>query len=103
VGGRDCDDINAFLYQLCNVVDDSVGIEGAVGFAVGRDGRSTAEAEVFVAGGFDRIVGIPASMRSNIAEGEESAEAVIVVHHQEFVNAEVFREEIIGGLDGVLG
>ena len=38
----------------------------------------------------------------DIAEGEEAAETVVVVHDEEFVDADVFVERIVGGGDGIV-
>lgn len=76
--GGDCDGVDAFGDEAVDVADDARLIEFAVGFAVCGDGGTAAEAEVFVAGGFDGLLlfGVDAL---DVGEGEEAAELVLVV------------------------
>ncbi len=100
VGGGDGNGIDAFIDELADMAEDAVAVEFAVRLAVGGNGGAAHQAEVAVAGGFDRLLGLLLDAL-DVAEGEEAAEAVLFVDDQKFVDAEVLGEKFIGGFDRV--
>ena len=99
--GGDGDGVGTFVDELADVGNDAIFIERAVSLAVRRNGSATHEAEVAVAGGLDQLMRFFADAL-DIAQSEEASEAIVVIDDEQFVNAEVLGEKIVGGLDRVL-
>ncbi len=100
VGGGDGDDIEAAFDEGADVVEDAVAVEFTEGVTGGGDGGAADEAVLAVSGGFELGVAFEGDT-FDIAEGEEALEAVLVIDDEEFMDAGMFREEGIGGGDGV--
>ncbi len=100
VGGGDGDGVDVFVGQVADVGEDFFAVEGAVGQAHGGDGGAGDEAELRVAGGFPAGLGV-GDDAIYVGEGDETAQAIVVVHDEHLVDADVLGEEGVGGLDGV--
>jgi hypothetical protein len=102
VGGGDGDGVNGLVHELADVGDDLLAVEFAAGLADGGDGGADDEAELGVAGGFAAGLGL-AGDALDVGDGDQAAEAVLVVDDEHLVDADVLREKLVGGLDGVGG
>src|SRR5690606_22724891 len=100
VGGGDGDGVDVFADEVADVFEDLVPIKAAVGQAHGGDGRADHETEGGVAGGFAAGLGLGEDA-VNVREGGEAAKVVVVIDNEHFVDAHVFGEKVVGGLDGV--
>jgi hypothetical protein len=102
VGGGDGDDVNGLVHELADVGDDFVAVEFAAGLADGGDGGADDEAELGVARGFAAGLGL-AGDALDVGDGDQAAEAILVVDDEHLVDADILREKLVGGLDRVGG
>jgi len=101
MGGGYGNGVDTLVDQIADVPEDAVAVERTVLLAVGGDGGAADEAEMRVAGGLDRLLLLGLDSL-DVGQGEESAQAVLVVDHEQLVNAEVLGEEFVRGLNRVL-
>ena len=101
VRGRDRHHIHAAFDERPDVVENAVAVQFAERVARGRDRRAADEVEMGVAGRLELRV---AFLRDalDVAHGDESLQLVVVVHHQQFVDADVFGEKFVGPGNRVL-
>jgi len=100
VGGGDGDGIDASFDEGSDVIEDAVTVKFAEGVAGGGDGGAAEAAEVAIAGGFELgvlFLGDP----FDVTESEEAVQVILGIDDQEFMDAGVFGEEVVGGGDGI--
>jgi len=100
VRGGDGDDVRAALDQSADVRHDAFAVEFAVVVARGGDGCAAEQPEVIVARRPElrEFLGGDAL---DVAQGEQAVEFVVIVHHQQFVDAGVVGEKLVGDGDWV--
>ena len=101
VRGGDGHDIHAAFHQAADVGEDAFAVEFAEGVARGRDRRAADEAEMRVARRLELGVALLRDAL-HVAHGEQAAQMVLVVHHQQLVDAGVLGEKLVGARDGIL-
>jgi hypothetical protein len=83
------------------VGQNAFAVEFAKGIARGRNRRAADEMKARVA---RRLELRAAFLRDalDVAHREQAAQVVLVVHHEQFVNAQMFGEKFVGAGDGIL-
>ena len=101
VRGGDGDDVHAAFHEPADVVEDAVAIQFAERVARGGDGRAADEPELGVA---RRLELRAALLRDalDVAHREQAVQMVVVVHHEQLVDAGMLGEKFVGARDGIL-
>ena len=100
VCGGDRNGIDTAFDKGTDMLESTVAVDFTEGIAGGGDGGSADKAEERVAGGLElgaRFL----SDAFDIAESEEAVQTVIIVDDEEFVDAGVASEELVGDGDGI--
>ena len=101
VRGGNGHDIHAAFHERADVVQNAFAVEFAKGVARGRDRRAANEMKARVARGLELRVALLRDAL-DVAHREQAAQMVLVVHHEQFVDAEMLGEKFVGAGDGVL-
>ena len=101
VRGGDGHGIHAAFHQGADVVENARPVEFAEGVARGGDRRAADQPELRVARGLELRLALLRDAL-DIAHGDEPVQNVMVIQHQQLVDAEVFGEKFVGARDGVL-
>jgi hypothetical protein len=83
------------------VVQNAFAVQFAKGVARGRNRRAADEAEVRVARRLELRLALLRDAL-HVAHRDEAVQMVLVVHHEQLVDAEMFGEKFVGAGDGVL-
>ena len=98
--GGDGDDVRATLDQCAYVRHDAFAVEFAVVVARGGDRCAAEQSEVIVARRSElrEFLGGDAL---DVAQGEQAVEFVVIVYHQQFVDAGVVGEKLVSDGDRI--
>ncbi len=101
VRGRDGHHVHAAFNQRADVVQNAFAVQFAERVARGRDRRAAEEMEMGVARRLELRV---AFLRDalHVAHRDEALQMVVFIHHQQFVDADVFGEKFVGAGNRVL-
>ena len=94
VRGGDGDDVRPAFEQCTDVVFDSCPVEFAVVVSRGGDGYTAEQPEVTITRRPELRLFL-GSDALDVAQGEQAAKLVVVVHHQQFVDAGVVGEKLV--------
>ncbi len=95
VRGGNGDDVHAAFHERADVVQNPFAIQFAERIARGRNRRAADEMMMRVARGLElRLAFLRDAL--HVAHGDESVQMVVVVHHQQFVDADVLGEKFVG-------
>ena len=101
VGGGYGDGVESAFHECLHMAQELNFVDGAIRFARSADGRAAKEAEFRISGRLG-LQGTFLRDALDITEGEQSFQAIVRIHHEKFMDADVFGKKSIGSLDGIV-
>ena len=93
--------IHAAFHESADVREDAFAIQFAEGIARGADRRAAHEAELRIARGFELRLALLLDAL-DVVHREQAAQIVVVIHHEQFVDAGALGKKLVGAGDGIL-
>ena len=101
MGGGDRHHVEASVDESPDMTEDAIAIKFAEGIAGGGDGGAADETELRITGRLELGLALLGDLL-HIAHGDEAVETILVVDHEELVDADVLGEELIREGDRVV-
>ena len=92
--------VHTAVDERTDMSDNPVAVDAAILVTDRGNGRTAEKSECRVAGRLQGRTGFLGNTL-DVAESEQPLESILIVHHQQLVNAQVLGEEAVGAGDGI--